>query len=59
MISVVNPQCAELVGHPVGRPLHFVRELGIGADARNAEKFAQFVLEPRGMSIKYWSDATS
>ena len=47
MISAREAQRAELVGHPVGRPLHLARAARIGADARNAEKLAQFLLEPR------------
>ena len=52
-----EPQVAKLVGHPVGRSLHVAATSRIGADAGNSQQFAQFVLEPGGMSLQILVDS--
>ena len=51
-----EPHAAELVGHPVGRPVHVVPVVRIGADAGNPQKLAQFLLEPCGVGIQILVD---
>ena len=46
-----EPHPAELVGDPIGRPVHVVAAVRIGADARNPKELAQFVLEPGGVGF--------
>ena len=46
-----KPEAAELVGHPLRRPVHVVAAGRVGADAGNPQEFAQFLLEPGGMRL--------
>ena len=48
-------QAAELIGHPLGRPVHVVAVFRVGADAGNPQKLAQFSSNREIFESMYWS----
>ena len=49
-------QATELVGHPLGGPVHVVAVGGVGTDAGNTEELAQLFLEPGGVDFQVLVD---
>ncbi len=52
-----KPKFSKLIGHPIGGSVHVVAMVRVGADARNAEKFAQFLLESCSVGIQILVDS--